>query len=121
MKIRFPYLILLVLLIGILSGFNHVLPSTEFPSVVVHHQIKGEQVLIECIVTGVSFRESDQSKQRIGKILVWVDGMKKTEVNSAAFIISDLAPGRHIVKLEVVNLKNESYGIAKEFMVNIPR
>ncbi len=106
---------------GILSGFDNVVSRTEIPSLFVHHQIKGEQVLIDCIVTGISFRESDHSKEKIGKIVVWIDGKKNTEVNAAAFIIKGFSPGSHRVKLEVVNLNNVSYGITKEFMVNIPR
>jgi hypothetical protein len=120
MKMHFRHGILMVLLMGILSGFN-VMPSTEIPSLFVHHEIKGEQVLIECIVTGISFRETDHSKGKIGKIVVWVDGKKKTEVNAAAFIVKGFSSGSHRVKLEVVNLNNESYGMAKEFVVNIPR
>lgn len=121
MKLHFRHVTLMVLSMGILSGFNNVLPSTEIPSLFVHHQTKGEQVLIECIVTGISFRETDQSKEKIGKIVVWVDGKKKTEVNAAAFIIKGFSPGSHLVKLEMVNLNNVSYGMAKEFVVKISR
>jgi hypothetical protein len=122
MKKQFRHVILIVLLMmGILSGFNNVLASSEIPSFFVHHQTRGEQVLIECILTGISFRETDQSRGKIGKMVVWIDGKKKTEVNAAAFIIKDLSPGSHRVKLEVVNLNNETYGITKEFMVNISR
>jgi hypothetical protein len=149
MKSRLPHLVLSILLIGILSGFQKVLPNTEIkqkirafeltslhqtdivpvnyqnskeiPSLFVQHEIKGNHVLIECIVTGISFRESDDSKQKIGKMVVWIDGEKNTEVAAAAFIIKGLSTGRHKVMLEVVNLNNQPYGLTKEFMVNIPR
>jgi hypothetical protein len=121
MKKLVPQLVLMIFLIGILSGFNNVLPRTEIPSLYVHHQIKSDTVLINCIVTGISFRDADPSKGRIGKIVVWVDGKKNSEVKAAAFIIKGFSPGTHKVKLEVVNLNNEPYGLAKEFMVNIPR
>lgn len=93
----------------------------EIPSLFVQHKTNGNQVLVECIVNGVSFRESDHSKQKIGKMIVWVDGKRNTEVTSAAFIIKDLRPGGHKIKLEVVKLTNEPYGLTKEFMVNIHR
>jgi hypothetical protein len=121
MKKHLPQAVLLILLLGILSGFNHVSPRTEMPSLYVHHYIKGDQVLINCIVSGISFRETDHSQQKVGKFVVWIDGKKSTEVRAAAFIIKDLSPGRHKVKLEVVSLNNVPYGLAKELMVNIPR
>lgn len=121
MKKHFPQAVLMILLLGILSGFNNVSHRTEIPSLYVHHQIKGQEVLINCIVTGISFRESDHSKVKIGKMVVSIDGQKHTEVQAAAFIIKGFTPGSHTVKLEVVSLNNAPYGLAKEFKVNIPR
>jgi hypothetical protein len=121
MKKHFPHALLMFLIIGILSGFNNVSPRTEMPSLYVHHHVKDQQVLINCIVSGISFRESDHSKEKTGKIVVWIDGKKHTEVQAAAFIIKGFSPGSHTVKLEVVSLNNVPYGLAKEFMVNIPR
>lgn len=93
----------------------------EIPSFVVHYKIRGKNVFVECVLTGISFRESDQSKQKVGKLLVWIDGMRTKEVTSAAFIMKGLSPGDHKVKLEVVNLNNIPYGLTKEFLVNIPK
>ncbi|MEH7305311.1 hypothetical protein [Neobacillus drentensis] len=121
MKKHFPRVILMVLITGILFGFNNVSPKEEIPSLFVQHQIKGETVFINCIVTGISFRETDHSKKRFGKIVIWIDGKKKSEVNAAAFMIKGLSPGSHSVKLEVVDLNNASYGMEKEFMVKITR
>ncbi|WHY79218.1 hypothetical protein QNH20_08825 [Neobacillus sp. WH10] len=149
MKRIVQFNILLFLLAGIISGCQKDLPKhetklkivsmdklsyfhseivpvykqslKEIPSLFVHHEIKGKQILVECIINGVSFRESDHSKQKIGKMIVWVDGKKNSEVTSAAFIIKGLSPGVHKLKLEVVKLNNEPYGLTKEFIVNIPR
>ncbi len=95
--------------------------SKEIPTLFVNHETKGNQVLVDCIVTGVSFRSTDYTKQRIGKIIVWIDGIRNTEVASAAFIIKGLSPGSHKIKLDVVKLTNEPYGLSKEFIVNIPK
>ena len=121
MKKKFPQIAFIILIIGILSGFNTVLPSQEIPSLFVQHQIKGDSVLINCIVSGISFRETDHSKSKFGKIVVWIDGKKKSEVHSAAFLIKEFPPGRHMIKLEVVDLNDVPYGLKKEFMVNITR
>ncbi|MCL6571622.1 MAG: hypothetical protein K6T88_08045, partial [Bacillus sp. (in: Bacteria)] len=138
MKTYLPYLILTILLTGVLTGFQRSFStieteqkigtmgqsklnltglfrinnqnSKEIPLLEVKHEIKGNLVLIECIVTGISFREFDNSKQKIGKIVVWIDGKKNTEAASAAFIIKGLKPGSHKVMVEMVNLNDEPYG-----------
>ncbi|MCD4838407.1 hypothetical protein LRS37_05860 [Neobacillus sedimentimangrovi] len=94
--------------------------KNEFPSIFVHHETKGNTVLVECLVTGITFRESDPSKKNYGKIIVWVDGLKKFEATKAAFMIKGLSSGGHKIKLEVVDLHNIPYGLTKEFLVNIP-
>jgi hypothetical protein len=95
--------------------------AQEIPSIFVQHQLKGNDVLIECIVTGISFRDNNQRGQKTGKIVVLVDGKRNSVVTAAAFIIKGLNQGRHRIKLEVVNLNNEPYGLMKEFMVNVPK
>lgn len=104
------------------AGQIEVIPVTskEIPSLFVNHQIKGNQVMVECIVTGISFRESDRDLLKTGKIVIWVDDKRKFEAASAAFIIKGLTPGSHKIKLEVVDLQNEPYGLTKQFMVIIP-
>jgi hypothetical protein len=121
MKKKFPQIVVIILLIGILSGFNTVLQRTEIPSLFVQHQIKGETVLINCIVSGISFRETDHSTKKLGKLIIWIDGKKKSEAHSAAFMIKEFPPGRHKIKLEVVDLNNVPYRLEQEFMVNITR
>jgi hypothetical protein len=132
-------------MIGVLTGCNHDIPKPESKvnaaqintaslpveqkplkqnsnrSLFVQHKIKDGRVFVECILTGISFREQDHAGQDVGKLEVWVDGKKTNEVTSAVFILKDLTPGDHKVKLEVVNLKNEPYGLTKEFLVNIPK
>ncbi|KLT19989.1 hypothetical protein AA980_02120 [Neobacillus vireti] len=95
--------------------------TNEIPSLIVNHETRGSQVMIECIVTGISFRETDRSKDKVGKMVVWIDGKRASEATAAAFIIKGLSPGSHKLKIEVVKLNNEPYGLTKEFMVNIPK
>lgn len=95
--------------------------TNDLPSLFVQYETKRNNVFVECILTGISFREADNSKQRIGKMAVYIDGLKMQEATSAAFIIKGLSPGNHKIKLEVVKLNNEPYGLMKELLVNIPR
>jgi hypothetical protein len=95
--------------------------SKEIPSFMVQYKTMGKNVFVECILRGISFRESEQTRQKVGKLIVWIDGKRNQEVSTAAFIIKSLPPGNHKVKLEVVNLNNVPYGLTKEFLVNIPK
>jgi hypothetical protein len=120
--------ILSIFFVGILSGFQNstVSPkiseySEKAPSLFVQSRTKGNNVFVECILSGISFRQSDQHNRKVGKLVIWLDGKRTKEVNSAAFIIKGLPPGEHMVKLEVVDLKNVPYGVTTEFLVNIPK
>ncbi|MED3624348.1 hypothetical protein G4Z05_01540 [Bacillus thermocopriae] len=120
---RIPILIVLINLLVMTCAIdvtNAEEKKNEFPSLFVHHETRGSTILVECLVTGITFRESGPSKKNHGKIIVWVDGLKKFEATKAAFMIKGLSPGGHKIKLEVVDLHNVPYGLTKEFLVNIP-
>lgn len=84
----------------------------------VQHHVKESNVFVECIVSGITFR--DQTKGKKGKIILFIDGQKKEEIHTAAFIIKGLSRGDHVVKIEVVDENNQSYSLSKEFEVTIP-
>jgi len=83
----------------------------------VKHKVNGKEVFIECIVQGVTFRDNGANK---GKILLYVDGVKKEEISSAAFIVRGLPSGTHQLKLEVVQADDSQLQMTKEFYVTIP-
>jgi hypothetical protein len=111
--------LLSIFIVVIMSGFNQ--NDNQTPSLFVQSNVKGNNVLVECILSGISFRDSDEKVQKVGKLVIWLDGKRTKEVKSAAFILKNLAPGKHEVKLEVVDLNNVPYGLTKEFLVNIPK
>jgi len=84
----------------------------------VRHQVKDNNVLIECIVPGITFRNKSTSNR--GKIIIYVDGKKKEEISSAAFIIKGLPSGTHRLKLEAIKIKDSSFHLQREFYVTIP-
>lgn len=96
------------------SGIEHQQTGPFF----VRHQVKGKDVLIECIVQGITFRESNAHNK--GKILLYVDGKKREEISSAAFIVKGLSSGTHQLKLDIINEKDASLHLKKEFYVTIP-
>lgn len=101
--------------------YNPITKENPFPALFVQHKTKGNHVLVECIVSGITFRKGDDTNQKVGKMIVWIDGQRNIEVDSAAFIIKNLKPGSHLIKLELVGLNNVPYGLEKEFMVNITK
>jgi hypothetical protein len=69
-------------------------------------------------VQGISF--SGQSAKDKGKILLYVDGKKKEEIFSAAFIIKGLSSGKHRIRLELVKENQPISKLKREFYVSIP-
>ncbi|EIJ81622.1 hypothetical protein PB1_01735 [Bacillus methanolicus PB1] len=84
----------------------------------VRHHVRGENLYIECMVSGISFRSNHTGNT--GKIILSIDGKKIKEISSAAFIVKGLNPGTHKVKLEIVKTNNEPYHLIKEFYATIP-
>ncbi|UII57290.1 hypothetical protein LS684_07575 [Cytobacillus spongiae] len=84
----------------------------------VHHHVKGTNLFVECMVKDISFRENSEKSK--GKILLYVDGKKKDEIHTAAFIVKGLTPGTHKIKLEIVKPNNKTLGLKKEFTVIVP-
>lgn len=83
----------------------------------VQHQVKGNDVFVECMIPSISFRDHSKNK---GKLKLYVDGKERKEVTSAAFIIKGLPTGTHKIKIVVVKPNGEPYGLEKEFNVTIP-
>ncbi|MBY0120823.1 hypothetical protein [Bacillus sp. S/N-304-OC-R1] len=84
----------------------------------VNHQVKGKNLFIECIVPGITFRETNASNK--GSIILYIDGQKKDQISSAAFIVKGLSAGTHKIKLEVLKDNETSSILKREFYVTIP-
>lgn len=84
----------------------------------VNHQVRGKNLFIECIVPGITFRETNASNK--GSIILYIDGQKKDQISSAAFIVKGLSAGTHKIKLEVLKDNETSSIMKKEFYVTIP-
>jgi hypothetical protein len=83
----------------------------------VKYKIHGSDLYIDCIVTGISFREGAGEQQ--GSILLYADGKKVREVHAASFSVKGLSSGTHKIKVKVVS-KGRPAGAEKEFTVKIP-
>ncbi|MBD8843078.1 MULTISPECIES: carbohydrate-binding protein [Priestia] len=83
------------------------------PSLMVHQHVKGQNVYVECILSGFSF--STES----GFLQIKVDGKPFKEMKQAAFVLSDLPKGSHTVTIELMKSKEESYQVRNTFTVEI--
>ena len=84
----------------------------------VQHHVKDQNVFVECMIPNFSFREHHENK---GKMVLYVDGEKKEEIKTAAFIIKGLTPGTHKIKLLVFKSENDQKAsMVKQFSVDIP-
>ncbi|WP_066289482.1 hypothetical protein [Bacillus sp. FJAT-29937] len=139
---RFIYLYILCLFVGLagcqndkpkpetklmiqavnISNLDHYIPVMALPAskdpFYVNHQVKGKNIFIECVVPGITFRDSNHSNK--GSIILYVDGKKKEKISSAAFIVKGLPAGSHRIKLEVVKDNQPTPIMKKEFYVTIP-
>ncbi|PVE73036.1 hypothetical protein [Priestia megaterium] len=83
------------------------------PSLIVHQHVKGQNVYVECILSGFSFSTEG------GFLQITVDGKPFKEMKQAAFVLSDLPKGSHTVTIELMKSKEESYQVRNTFTVEI--
>ena len=81
----------------------------------VKHDVKGKDVLIECIVAGFPFQKGTNG----GHINVYLNGQKVSEIYTAAFILRGLPTGKHVIRLELVYNDGKITGLSHEFTVTI--
>jgi hypothetical protein len=128
MKKWFIYTLVAVLIsVGAQSSFpaafhvkasNKVSLKTAQEQTIIRHIVQENDVFVECMVPGVSFTGATKGARK-GKIVVFVDGLRKAEYHTAAFIMKDVPRGSHLVKVEIYNQKNKSLGISRNFYVTI--
>ncbi|MBP3041917.1 hypothetical protein J9303_21095, partial [Bacillaceae bacterium Marseille-Q3522] len=74
-------------------------------------------VYVECVIKTISFRENADNK---AKVILYIDNKKKKEITTAAFIIKDLSPGPHRLKLMIIPENKAKKQMTKEWKVEIP-
>ena len=80
----------------------------------ISHQVKGNDVYIECRIKDISFRND------LAIIILTIDGKKMNEINHPAFVIKGLQKGTHQIKLEILKKNEKISSATKEFNVTIP-
>ena len=91
--------------------------AKELPEVdpfFISHQVKGNDVYVECRIKGVSFRNDHAI------MVLTIDGKKMNEINHPAFIIKGLQKGTHQIKLEIMKKNEKRVSATKEIKVTIP-
>ncbi|WP_458414011.1 hypothetical protein ACNQFZ_03720 [Schinkia sp. CFF1] len=91
-------------------------------SISVKHQVKGNDVYIECVISNFMFskrEDRNSNKNGYGFMQLYLNGKKIDEIYTAAFIIKGLPVGKHLIKLELVQNDGTPYKIEEEFEVTI--
>ncbi|WP_203362203.1 hypothetical protein [Bacillus sp. REN10] len=86
----------------------------------VSHKLKGQQVLVECIVENVSFATEDKKGKVKGSAAVYIDDAFYKNYETAAFIVKGLNSGQHKMNVRLVGENNQPLGYEKTFYVTIP-
>ncbi|MGM7635954.1 hypothetical protein [Bacillus sp. Hm123] len=94
--------------------------GTKNHSWTVSHTLKGQQVLVECVVENVSFSTEGRQGKVIGHAAVYIDGAFYKKYDTAAFIVKGLTPGKHTIDVKLVDKSNQPLGYEKTFQVTIP-
>jgi hypothetical protein len=91
-------------------------------SIDVKHQIKANDVYVECIVSNFTFtKDKEKNVDGEGHIELFLNGEKVDEISTAAFIIKELPFGNHTIRLELVHNNSMKYNISQDFKVSIPK
>lgn len=90
-------------------------------SMKVHHQIKGTNIYMECIVTpDFHFRSTASVKKHgEGQVAVYLDNKRWETFTSGAFILKGVPQGRHEIKVKLLHNDRSEYGIEEGFQVEI--
>lgn len=120
-----------IFILFMLTGCGHELPNPQMiiakaserngmasKDMNIHYVVQGNKILVECIIPAISFSGKDQGLQN-GKIDVYVNGHLHSQFETAAFIVRDLKKGNHSIKVDVVNMDNQSLGMSEQFSVTI--
>lgn len=80
----------------------------------ISHQVKGNDVYVECRIRDISFRND------LAILILTINGKKMNEINHPAFVIKGLQKGTHKIKLEIMKKNENITSATREFNVTIP-
>ncbi|WP_257350581.1 hypothetical protein [Pseudalkalibacillus decolorationis] len=93
-------------------------PKTTY-SMTVRHMVANGNVFVECYVPDFDF-EKEAADENEGHLVVSVDHQKPYPVYKAAFVVKDLSPGKHHIKVKLVGKDRSALkGMEKQFFVNV--
>ena len=97
-----------------------VVSHNQLASLNIKHHVRNQDVYVECYIPNFSFKEKGGNKViGEGHIVVFVDGKKIDDMNTAAFIVKGLERGVHEMMVEVVHNDSTTYDLKKTWTVSI--
>ncbi|ATO50864.1 MULTISPECIES: hypothetical protein [Brevibacillus] len=103
------------------SNQTHVLAEeVKKPSLIVEHQVKGNDLELKLVVQGFQFSLENMGKENKvgeGHVHLYVDGKKIAKIFGPQFTLADVAPGKHKIEVELAHNNHESYGVKQTFEI----
>jgi hypothetical protein len=97
-----------------------VVSQQQNATLTIKHHVRNQNVYVECFIPHFTFK--DKGGKRVtgeGHIVLYVDGKKVEDMNTAAFIVKGLDKGVHDMKVEVFHNDSTSYNLKKSWQINI--
>ncbi|MDR4886620.1 hypothetical protein RGU12_03530 [Fredinandcohnia sp. QZ13] len=86
----------------------------------VKHQVRGNDVYLECLIPNFTFKQSGgQKRDGEGHLNVIIDGKRVEKISTAAFIIKGLTRGEHTLAIQVVHNDLTTYPLEHTIHVQI--
>ena len=138
MKPRTRFLYRLLLLIGVAACVEALLymnqnpshtsaPAAELqaqqaPAMDVDYTIKQDDLHLKLAVRNFSFSLENMGKENKpgeGHVHLYLDGKKVAKIFEPTFVLKDIPEGKHEVTVELARNDHESYGVKKQFQIEI--
>ncbi|NEU29492.1 hypothetical protein GN156_01650 [bacterium LRH843] len=86
------------------------------------HELRGEELYIECFINGFLFSEEKAGMQHIegeGHLRLYVDGNHIDTIYQPAFIVKGLEKGEHDIQVVLVKNDRSLYELEETFQIKI--
>ena len=100
---------------------NHV--HSVKPSMSVDHKIVGSELHLTFTLTNFELSLENVNKDKVenqGHIHLYVDGEKVAKIYDTEYVVKDLTPGSHELRLELAHNDHDSVGIDETIKITIP-
>ncbi|USG63693.1 hypothetical protein NDK47_16085 [Brevibacillus ruminantium] len=96
--------------------------NQQAPTLEVSHKLEKNDLHLTLQVKGFSFSVENMGKENRygeGHVHIYVDGKKVAKAFDKTYVVKDLSSGSHEIVVELAHNNHDSYGVKREFRVNV--